>query len=216
MTGFLIRYVALGDSTGVGVGACDGKGGYVERLFQRARSNGLSVGLLNLCRNGATASTLVADQLDKAVRAKPTLVTLAVGGNDLWRGTSEAQYAQNTERTIAALASTGTRGIVINVPDLSHAPVAGLVPVHMYGPRLLAFNEALKASAAKHRFEYVDLFSQSRADLPGHPEYFCADGFHPSEHGYDRWTSYVWPTFERVARELSAPSASAPTSVPHR
>ena len=61
----------------------------------------------------------------------------------------------------------------------------------MYGPLLLAFNEALKASAAAHRFEYVDLFSQSRADLPGHPEYFWQDGYHPRALGARLYATFI-------------------------
>lgn len=199
MAEFLIRYVALGDSTGVGVGAGDGKGGYVERLFQKMLTEQLPVGLLNLCRNGATSGSILSEQLPRALKAKPTLVTFHVGVNDLWRGTTEQAFAENVERALFELKGTGTRALVINLPDLSHAPVAQLVPVAAYGLRLLSFNRTLKDAAARHGFEHVDLFSASRAVLADHPEYFSADGFHPSEHGYEQYVEQAWPALSGLA-----------------
>ena len=52
-----VSYVALGDSTGVGVGARNG--GYVARLFQRIERVRPASRLTNLCVSGATTADVL-------------------------------------------------------------------------------------------------------------------------------------------------------------
>ena len=197
-----IRYVALGDSTGVGVGAREG-GGYVERLFQRLRRERPGVGLLNLCVSGATSATVLSGQLERAVRARPQLVTLGIGVNDLWRGVSATEYERNLERIVSALSGTGTAGVMVNLPDLALAPVAGMAPAGLLEGRFEPYNAAVSRVAARYHFTYVDLFEFSRRDIPKNPNFFSADGFHPSEHGYAHWADLMWPSVLASARFIA-------------
>ena len=121
--GKLFRYVALGDSTGVGVGAQVG-GGYPERLYQRMKSLGWPAGILNLAQSGAISSDVVAGQLAKAVEVAPHLITLGIGGNDLWRMVPESVFRRNLDTIAEALGRTNATVVVINLIDLSHAPIA--------------------------------------------------------------------------------------------
>jgi acyl-CoA thioesterase I len=203
----LLRYVALGDSTGVGVGARHG--GYVEHLFQRLRGHRPGVGLLNLCVSGATSATVLEGQLPRALRSRPHLVTLAVGGNDVWRGAPPAVYESNLDALTRALVATGASMVLANVPDLSLAPVARLVPPTLYEGRLEPFNAAVARVAARHGVHHVDLFGMSRAELPHHPEYFSADGFHPSDAGYVRMAEHFWPVLLEAAGRVDLSRASA-------
>src|SRR5687768_2353819 len=60
-----ITYVALGDSTGSGVGAT--QGGYVARLFKRIVTHRPGSRLTNLCFSGATTSDVLREQLESGV-----------------------------------------------------------------------------------------------------------------------------------------------------
>jgi lysophospholipase L1-like esterase len=202
-----LRYVALGDSTGVGVGAREG--GYVEHLFQRLRRERPGTGLLNLCASGATSSTVLSGQLQRAVRAKPHLVTLAVGGNDVWRQVPLAVYESNLEALARALVATGAQVVLGNVPDLSLAPVARLVPPALYEGRIDPLNAAAARVAARHGLHLVDLCAQSRVDLPARPELISGDGFHPSDAGYRRMAEHFWPTVQQALSRLP-PAAEPP------
>jgi len=73
-----LLYVALGDSTAVGVGARSG-GGYPERLVARLRPAHQGLKLLNLGRSGATSSDVLEAQLPRALRTQPRIVTLGIG-----------------------------------------------------------------------------------------------------------------------------------------
>jgi acyl-CoA thioesterase I len=39
----------------------------------------------------------------------------------------------------------------------------------------------------------VDLFAASRQFLPHRPDFFCRDGFHPSDAGYEQWAELMLP-----------------------
>src|SRR5262249_14659363 len=200
----LFRYVALGDSTGLGVGNRS-DGGYPERLFRRLKSAGLNVGILNLARSGATTRDVVQDQVQKAVSMRPSLVTLGVGANDLWRMVPLGTFEMNLKLIANQLEATGAEIVVSNLVDLAQAPIAGLVdaflniPRALFVRRVMEMNERLNSLARRPRFTVVDLFSLTGRELSAHPEYFSPDGFHPSAAGYDRWAELTWPVVEAVA-----------------
>lgn len=203
----LFRYVALGDSTAVGTGA-NTDGGYPERLFQRLKSSGVNAGILNLGRQGATSRDVVQLQIPKALSTAPSLVTLGVGTNDLWRMVPVGSFQMNLKLIADALAKANIPVVVPNIVDLSLAPIAGLIDALLHIPRqqflrrLDEMNSMIGLLSRRPNFQVVDLCSVSREDLPQHPEYFCPDGFHPSAAGYDRWAEIMWPAVERIVKRV--------------
>ena len=69
-----VVYVALGDSTGTGVGATNG--GYVARLFNHIQPIRPGSTLVNLCVSGATSADVLHNQVEAGVAKHPQLVTL--------------------------------------------------------------------------------------------------------------------------------------------
>src|ERR1043165_4812980 len=96
-----IVYVALGDSTGAGVGAREG--GYVARLFKRVEERRPGSKLVNVCVSGATTEDLVRDQLERAVASDPDLVTVGIGINDIGHGLTLDQFSKNYEEILSML-----------------------------------------------------------------------------------------------------------------
>ena len=190
-----ISYVALGDSSCVGVGAGRG-GGYPERLASRLRQQGLSVGLSNVGMSGAVIRDVFTSQVKRAVAAQPTLITLGIGTNDLWRGTSLEDFRDDLERIARRLKPTGASLVIVNVPDMALAPVARMVPSQLYEGRIEPFNEAISAVARAHGMHVVDLYSASQEFIPKRPDFFSWDGFHPSEAGYEQWADLMLPTVQ--------------------
>jgi lysophospholipase L1-like esterase len=188
-----ISYVALGDSSAVGVGASRG-GGYPERLASRLRQQGLSVGLTNLGMSGAVIRDVFTSQLKRAVATQPTLVTIGIGTNDVWRGTTVEDFRDDLDRIAKRLKPTGASLVIVNVPDMALAPVARMVPSHLYEGRIEPFNEAISSVARVHGLHVVDLYSASRELIPQRQDFFCWDGFHPSEVGYEQWADLMLPT----------------------
>ncbi len=73
-------------------------GGYPPPLASLLRREGPSVGLSNLGQSGARIRDVFTGQLKRAVAAQPTLVTLGIGTNDLWRGTPVEDFQDDLDR----------------------------------------------------------------------------------------------------------------------
>lgn len=192
-----IVYVALGDSTGAGVGATEG--GYVARLFKRIVTHRPDSKLTNLCFSGATTSDVLQSQLERGVRADPDLVTLGIGINDIGHGVSIEQFSRNYEEILKTL-KTETRAVIVvtNIPDISSAPRIPTAIRSEYHQRIVEFNRRLEVIASAQEVIVVDVYTSTHERLPQHPEYFSADGFHPSDKGYELWAGHMWPTISRI------------------
>jgi lysophospholipase L1-like esterase len=193
-----VVYVALGDSTGVGVGARKG-GGYVARLFGRIERVRPGSRLVNLCVSGATTGDVLRGQVGRVGEARPSLVTLGIGINDLTRMTAPEQFARNFEEIVARVRQQTDAAVVVSsLPDISHAP---RVPGFLRGEarrRLRLFNERIADAAARHGLYLADSYAKSAEVIPKHPEFFSTDGFHPSDEGYEFWAFEMWPVVKRA------------------
>jgi lysophospholipase L1-like esterase len=67
-----------------------------------------------------------------------------------------------------------------------------------YHQTIIDFNQKLQEIAGAHGVTVFDIYSITRQQLPAHPEYFSADGFHPSDAGYEMWAQQMWPTLQKV------------------
>ena len=200
MTTGPIVYVALGDSTGSGVGARNG--GYVLRLFNRLVELRPGSKLTNLCVSGATTEDLVRNQLQRGTEMNPDLVTVGIGINDIGHGLTIEQFARNYEEILSTVQQkTQARIVVTNIPDISSAPRIPGPMRREYQQQIIRFNERLEEIAKRHGVTIFDMYTISKDELPSHPEYFSSDGFHPSDKGYELWAEQMWPTIERVIGE---------------
>jgi acyl-CoA thioesterase I len=193
-----VTYAALGDSTGVGVGAREG-GGYVARLFERIRRERPDSKLVNLCVSGATTEDVLRGQLSEAINSRPTLVTLGIGINDLGHGLTPERFSGNYEEIVRRLRTeTSARIVVTNVPDISFAPVIPASERDATRRRIELFNEKLEAIARRYELSVVDIYSETHRAIPAHPEFFSEDGFHPSAEGYSYWAETMWPAVKEA------------------
>jgi acyl-CoA thioesterase-1 len=196
-----VVYTALGDSTGVGVGAKDGKG-YVARLFERIERERAGARLHNMCVSGATTEDVLRGQLGRAINTRPTLVTLGIGINDIGHGMTVERFARNYEEILKRLkAETGAAIVVTNIPDMSLAPVIPASERSETRRRVQLFNEELEAIAKRYEVRVVDTYTETHKVIPSHPEFFSDDGFHPSAEGYEYWAEAMWPTVKAAVDE---------------
>ena len=192
-----VNYVALGDSTGVGVSARNG--GYVARLFQNIVSNRPGSKLTNLCVTGATTDDVLQSQLSHGIAANPNLVTLGIGINDIGHNIGVEEFGRNFEEILSELKKgTSAKIVVTNIPDISSAPRIPEFARQQYQQTIIVFNERLEAIAARYEVTLFDVHSTTRDQLPSHPEFFSSDGFHPSDAGYELWAREMWPVVART------------------
>jgi lysophospholipase L1-like esterase len=196
-----VVYVALGDSTVEGIGASTPERNYPSRIGAKLRELYPDVTLRNLGVAGAVARDVVAGQLERGIAARPTLVTLSIGPNDVTTGVTAADYAKNVDDILRALHDRTNAVVVVNLlPDLAITPRFAASPRRdVVGRRAAEFNERLAAAAKRWDAEIIDLHAHSRNEVPRRPALVWTDGYHPSDAGYARWADLMW---EAIARRL--------------
>jgi len=184
-------YVALGDSTGVGVGAREG--GYVDRLHRKLKFSDAAFLLDNRCINGATSDTVLRAQLAR-VAPRPTLITLGIGINDITHRTDPDAFSSNIASILQQVKNLEPAVfLVCNIPEVSSAPV--VPPFVRDGVRVIldVFNKRMAEVCRNHQVTLIDAYTPSCEVIPKRPEFFSADGFHPSDMGYQYWADVMWP-----------------------
>lgn len=194
-----VTYLALGDSTCLGLGAQSGYG-YVEQLMTRIKTEHPRSRLLKLCRLGETTTTL-SQRLTESFSDKPTLVTLSIGMNDLLQRTSEQEFAANYEAIVIRLRRLAVPIVITNLPDISFAPRLPNSKREEIHVKVLLFNIQIEAIARRYGLFFVDLYEASAKALTKHQEFFASDGFHPSNAGYEFWTRTMWPPVKNAIRD---------------
>lgn len=193
-------YVAIGDSTGTGLGARDG-GGYVDQLFARIAQKRPGSTLINLSVARATTADAVNKQSTQLDGTRATLVTICVGVNDLLRGREVKEFAENYEALVAKLKQPGRLIIIMTLPDVASAPAVQGMADDSFRARLGQFNKAIEDIARRHAAPLVDLYKLSGEITGAHPEFFSSDGLHPSDLGYAHWAEAIWPVIAQALQE---------------
>jgi acyl-CoA thioesterase I len=183
-----LRYLALGDSFTAGTGSRPADA-FPVRLAERLRARGVPVTLENLGVNGYTTDDLIARELPRVADFAPTLVTLAIGANDLVHGSPLGRYRAQVRRILAAIVAAGVpadRVLVLPQPDWSRSPVAaGFGEPRAIAAQIEACNDALRAEATAAGARWVDLFPRMRRQAEA--GMIADDGLHPSARAYDEW-----------------------------
>lgn len=190
-----VRYLALGDSftAGTALPKADSFPSQVGTLLERA---GRSVTVRNLAVAGFTTDDLIAQELPAAAEFKPTLVTVAIGANDLVRQPGEERYRLQVRRILEAVASLGAVVLVLPQPDWSVAPVAARfgTPAQLRA-QIERMNQILAEEAKAHGARFLDLW-------PGNVDAarkgrFAPDGLHPDATVYATWAQAIVAAIRR-------------------
>ena len=179
-----IKYVAIGASDTVGVGATDpAKGSWPALIASRLPAG--SPSYVNLGVSGSLAVQAVTQQLPGAIAQRPNLVSVWLAVNDLNATIEPASYAESLGQIVDGLAQKTAATIFVgNVPDLRAVPAYESVDKARLLAGIQAYNDVVAAIAAKYpgRVNVVDLFTGSAALVVTGT--VSADGFHPSDEGY--------------------------------
>jgi lysophospholipase L1-like esterase len=178
-----LRYVAIGASDTVGVGAADpANGSWPARIAALLPSGAAYV---NLGVSGSLAQQAQREQLPGALAQRPTVVTVWLAVNDLNATIDPTAYQNALGGIVDGLVRDTTATVFVgNVPDLRSVPVYASVDKTRLLAGITAYNEAIARIAAKSaaRVFVVDLFTGSAALVS--TATVSTDGFHPSDSGY--------------------------------
>ena len=146
------RYVALGDSFSEGLADPDperpgGYRGWADRLAEHlaAAQPGADVEYANLAIRGRLLPQVLAEQVPAARAARPDLVSLVAGGNDLLRpGADPDRLAAALAEAVAGFRADGADVLLATGVDPRHTPI-----LRRTRGRVAVFNAYLWSIAAR-------------------------------------------------------------------
>ena len=178
-----VRYVAIGASDTVGVGATDPTNGSWPARVAALLPPGSAY--VNLGVSGSIALQAKDAQLPGAVAQKPTVVSIWLAVNDMNATIQPQSYADALGAIVQGLVQkTDAKIFVGNVPDVRGVPAYKDVDKNLLFQQISAYNDVIAqiAKSAPGRVFAVDLFTGS-APLVSTIT-VSGDGFHPSDEGY--------------------------------
>lgn len=164
-------WIAIGDSTVLGIGASAADRGWVGRVAEQLRLADASWRVVNLAMSGARIDDVISNQLPvietlRAAGHEPAIVTCCVGTNDvLWSRANASLLRTEVGELAAALP-----------PRTLVATIAGS------SQRVVLANRALKQAALDRDLVVVDPWREPGA---GVRERLAEDRFHPNDVGHE-------------------------------
>lgn len=195
-----LRYLALGDSFTCGTGSAP-ELSFPSQLKRALGKQGVELRLENVAVNGYSTDELIDRELEALARFKPSVVTLAVGANDIVRHDDLEHYRANVKRIVKAIADAKPKQVfVLPQPDWSQSPVAkAFGEPDALRQRIETYNAVLSEEATRAGFVYVDLFPQF-VEQAG-KGMLAPDGLHPSSRAYAAWAEALLPRFSVLAQK---------------
>ncbi|MGH2736506.1 MAG: SGNH/GDSL hydrolase family protein [Actinomycetota bacterium] len=200
-SGTPLRFAVLGDSTAAGVGAGTAANAYPTLLAERLADDGFRVKLTALGVSGARVADLEQGQVARAQEARPDLVFVAIGANDVTHLTPLDDVEAGIRRALEKLRSSGAVVVVAGAPDM-RAP-AFLEPLRsLAGWRGRRVAATIEIVAEELGVASVPLAAETGHLFASDPErYHSADDFHPSASGYRLWADAIYPVLSRALKD---------------
>jgi len=179
-------YVALGDSLTAGRddhGPGGARIGWARRLAGiLSTRTAVPCALTNLAADGASAAAVLDRQLPSLAGARPDLVSVTVGMNDIRDPAfGEERFAADVGVLLDGLTATGATVLTCTLPD-----IAGIMPlpaglVEVARQRMRRASDIIREQAARRGALCLDAWTMPGAADPG---LFGPDRIHPNASGH--------------------------------
>lgn len=175
------RLLVVGDSTAVGIGAESPSQTLVGHIVAQFPSTLVE----NHARMGARAGDL-RTQFACATEGKYDAVLVAVGGNDILRGTPRQAFRSALDEAIRNACALSEIVIVVNCPNVGAAPLFPWPLTAILSRRSLHNRASFEAVCAGHPVDFVNFTYEPMHDpfRRARPVYFASDGLHPTGAAY--------------------------------
>jgi lysophospholipase L1-like esterase len=197
----MITIVALGDSTTAGTPAFkspieappNGSGNVESQYAYWLMQAHPDWQVLNRGVNGERSDQVRARFARDAVQAKPAVVVIIAGVNDIYQGRS----AESAERELEAMYDAARAARIVVV-------AGSIIPFNSASPdqnaRMHAVNDWIRAYAASHAGSVVFCDTRAAVAAPGEPDRLVSspDDLHPSPDGYKRMAVALEPAIKQA------------------
>lgn len=151
-------------------------------------------GIKNVINRGISGDNSygVFHRLDPILKHRPSKIFLAIGVNDIKRGTPVEDIAKNYERIILKVKREApkTKLYLQSILPVTESILASIYD-NIRNPRITALNKLMQTLCLKHNVQYVDL-TKLLADQQGQLQRnLTTDGLHLQPEAYVLWANYL-------------------------
>jgi lysophospholipase L1-like esterase len=197
-----LTFAVLGDSIAWGQGASRPGDRPAALLAEALTAEGIDVDLRMFAVPGARSDGLAA-QVDRALAARPGLVLLVIGANDLTHFVPPGAAANQLGAAVTTLRAAAAQVVVVPAPDLSVVPWLPAAARPLVHTASLALQRAQTRAALAAGAIVVDL-AAGATSFGADPTLYSADRFHPSSAGYAVIAAGLTPAVLAAARRANA------------
>jgi len=183
-----LRYIAAGDSTGVGYGASSVEATYTYKIAQFLAEDH-AVEYRNISVSGYETGDVLEEQVPQIIAWRPDVVTISMGANDATHLVSSEKILENYKTIISELEKgTAAKIYLTDIPNFSGATILPWLYDEFLEYRSRQINPSLLA-LADPRVKIVDIynFGWSAPPYNDRAATYAADHFHPNDLGYQNW-----------------------------
>ncbi len=152
------NWIAIGDSFTEGLSDAAPDGSYVgwaDRVAGLLAAQNSNFRYANIAVRGKHMRDVADDQVPIVLQAKPALVTLCAGGNDIVTpGTDVDDVADLFERAVTNILEVGAKLVIFTGPDPKPQPL-----LRRFRGKVAIFNGHLRAIADRYGLTMVDLWA---------------------------------------------------------
>ncbi|MFA4028932.1 MAG: hypothetical protein GDYSWBUE_001498 [Candidatus Fervidibacterota bacterium] len=183
-----LTYVAIGASDTQAAGASSYERGYVVAIHRYLeQATGQKWEFINAGRSGARITDVVERQLPIAIAARPTVISIWVGGNDVRHRIHPKGFERLLRGMLKALClEMGAIVLIANLPEMERQPFARRATDderEFLRKQSRIYNGIIERAASDFGAILVDLCKMSEMY---DEHFFCNDGLHPNDIGYKR------------------------------
>lgn len=188
--GPMLRYIAAGDSTSVGVGASNTENSYAYKIA-RALAKNNTVEYKNIGVIGFKTADVLEKQVADIIKYNPNIVTISMSGNDVTHLVASKKVLENYKNIISKLEQETTAKIYITtIPNFNGASVLPWFYIKLIEFRSKSQNQTI-LGLADDRVKIVNIhdFGWDQPPYKDRSKTYSADHFHPNDLGYQNWTN---------------------------
>lgn len=184
-----IKYIALGDSLTAGTAALEYQQTYPYIVAKKIAAESQAVNVLNLAQPGVKIADV---HFDQQSLKDAHLITILIGTNDVFDGTSKDEFMSEYQNLINLIKSQ-TQGqiILLTIPYLGSDKIV-ILPYKAYLMlKIYQYNQVIKQLAVQNHLTVIDLNMLTGNYFDKDNTLYSADQFHPSSRGYIMWGGLI-------------------------
>ena len=184
-----ITYVAAGDSTAVGQGASTVENTYPYLVGKYLSHSGATIDYSNVAVGGAKTQDLLDSQIQKIIDAKPDIVTISIGANNLTHLHTNSSILQDDQLILTKLLENTNADIYLtDIPNFYGATYLPKLYIQLLEFKAKSLNPEIIALATD-RIHIVDIHNFGWDQYTDISTTISSDQFHPNDLGYQNWAN---------------------------